>query len=389
MPGFAHIVAAASIALIATASTAADQNEGSRLAKLLAGDPAAGFARALEPRAFDFPHDHGPHPEYRNEWWYFTGNLEDASGRRFGYELTFFRVALGTEPPRSDSAWRSNQVYMAHFAVTDASSERFYVAERFSRAALGLAGAARDPFAVWIDNWSIRERPPGSFAESSPERERWTLSAADDRIALKLDLAALKPPALNGSDGLSRKSADPGNASYYYSISRWQSSGMLSIGAETYAVTGHSWLDREWSTSALADEQVGWDWFALQLSDGTDIMFYNLRNTDGSQDAHSAGTWIGPDGTATSIRPGEIDIAATGTWESPSGGRYPSGWELRVPGRELAVTVAPVIDNQELRTLVRYWEGAVDVRGRLGDIAVTGRGYVELTGYADTPSSAE
>ncbi len=371
--------------IVFAATDAADDDRGSQLAKLLAGDPAAGFARALEPRVFRFPDDHGPHPEFRNEWWYFTGNLEDTRGRRFGYELTFFRIALTADAAPHDSAWRSNQVYMAHFAVTDARAEHFYVAERFSRAALGLAGAKREPFAVWIDDWSIRDRSEESSGSPNSRRERWTLAAADGRIALNLDLTATKPAALNGDGGLSRKSADPGNASYYYSISRWESTGTLSIGADTYAVTGESWLDREWSTSALGEDQIGWDWFALQLSDGNDVMFYNLRKADGSHDANSAGTWIAPDGTAMPLGTHDVDIAVTSTWDSPAGGRYPSGWELSVPGRDLEVTVTPVIANQELRTLVRYWEGAVDVRGRHGDRAVTGRGYVELTGYADAP----
>ena len=362
--------------LLVTVITAhADPDERSQLSALLSDANNAGFPTVIEPRKFDFPRDHGPHPEYRNEWWYITGNLEADSGRHFGFELTVFRFALTPEPPASDSAWRTNQVFIAHFAITDTDADEFYVAERFSRGAAGLAGAETGPFRVWIDDWEI--------AADETERERWRLRAADKDFALDLNLAAVKQPVLNGIDGLSQKSAEVGNASYYYSVTRWQSDGRVRIGEQEFGVSGLSWLDREWSSSALAADQQGWDWFALQLSDGSDIMFYNLRKTDGTQDTFSGGTWVPESGESRHIDRDEISVTVTATWDSPQGGTYPAGWDIRLDGEGLALSVTPVIDDQELLTTVRYWEGAVEVRGTRAGADVSGRGYVELTGYAE------
>ncbi len=355
----------------------------SRLAELLGAGDDAGFARAIAPRRFVFPDDHGPHPGFRNEWWYITGNVDSEKGRRFGFELTVFRFALtpvSPTSPVSDSNWRTNQVYIAHFAITDADRQRFVFAEKFSRGALGLAGAQADPFRVWIDDWELRaidDDAPGAGAE------RWRLTAADAGFALDLELTALKPPVLNGIDGLSQKSSEPGNASYYYSITRWRTEGRLRIDDREHRVSGLSWLDREWSSSALAPDQQGWDWFALQLDDDTELMFYSIRKTDGSQDPQSAGTWVAADGRTEYLRREDVLVEVTDTWQSPQGGTYPAAWTLRLPGRDLTLHVEPVMADQELFTIVRYWEGAVDVHGRHGDRPVHGRGYVELTGYAE------
>ena len=348
----------------------------SRLSELLGSDDAAGFEKAIEPREFVFPDDHGPHPGFRNEWWYVTGNLDGADGRRFGFELTIFRFALTPALPPAESEWRSNQVYIAHFAVTDADRERFFAAERFSRGAVGLAGAESSPFRVWIEDWEI-----AATQEGLPER--WRLQASDPGFAVDLSLTAAKPPVLNGNAGLSQKSAEPGNASYYYSMTRWLTDGSLRLGDDTFRVSGLSWLDREWSTSALAADQVGWDWFALQLADGSDLMFYNLRKLDGSQDEQSAGTWVDPDGTSLYLDRDDVTITVTDTWESPEGGVYPSGWTLRAQGPGLDLQIRPVMADQELFTTVRYWEGAVDVQGYRDGRPIDGRGYVELTGYAE------
>ena len=209
------------------------------------------------------------------------------------------------------------------------------------------------------------------------------MRASDPEFALDIRLTAAKPPVLNGVDGLSQKSAEPGNASYYYSITRWLTDGTLRLRDDEFRVSGLSWLDREWSSSALAADQLGWDWFALQFSDGSELMFYNLRKLDGSQDEHSAGTWIAADGTSRHIDRDEIDIAVTDTWDSPEGGRYPSAWTLRFPEKGLSLDIRPVMADQELFTTVRYWEGAVDVQGERQGESIEGRGYVELTGYAD------
>jgi len=372
------VVAVPILALFSALSTGAQEDaERSELSALLSSEVDAGFATATEPRDFAFPQDHGPHPEFRNEWWYMTGNLEATDGRRFGFELTIFRFALTPEQAQSESAWRTNQVYIAHFAVTDADAQEFFVAERFSRGALGLAGAEADPFRVWIDDWEL------ATVEKGGNAERWRLQANDEEFALQLELSATKAPVLNGIDGLSQKSAERGNASYYYSITRWQSEGLIRIGSDQYRVRGLSWLDREWSSSALAADQKGWDWFALQLDDGSELMFYNLRKTDGSQDAYSAGTWIAADGSAQHIGRDEISISETDNWQSPQGGLYPAGWEVRYAKKRLVLTVAPVMADQELFTTVRYWEGAVDIEGMQAGSSVRGHGYVELTGYAN------
>ncbi len=346
--------------------------EASQLSALLSSDADALFPKAVSPREFVFPDDHGPHPEYRNEWWYVTGNLDAENRRRFGFELTFFRFSLTPVAPDADSRWRTNQVYIAHLALTDVDANRFHVAERYSRGALGLAGARAEPFRVWIDDWQI--------AESGGS---WRLRAADEEFGIDVTLVALKPPALNGVDGLSQKSAEPGNASYYYSITRLDTQGHIRVGEDRFAVSGLSWLDREWSSSALASDQVGWDWFALQLSDGSDLMFYSIRKRDGRQDSRSAGTLVAPDGSARHLSREEVELTVEATWESPEGGTYPSAWSVRVPEQRLKLKVVPVIENQELFTTVRYWEGAVDVSGERDGAAVTGRGYVELTGYAE------
>lgn len=340
----------------------------SELAAALGAGDDAGFAKALEPRRFSFPADHGPHPAFRNEWWYVTGNLESDDGERFGYELTIFRVALAPAVPESISDWRTNQLYFAHFALTRPGNESFHAAERYARGAAGLAGAEAEPFRVWLHDWSISAMPDG----------RWRLEASDGELRLDLALRALKAPVLQGENGLSQKSAEPGNASFYYSLTRLASEGVLVIGDETHDVTGLSWLDREWSTSALAPGQSGWDWFALQFDDGSELMVYGLRRRDGSLDEHSAGSFVHADGRVTRLNRDDFTIAVTDTWTSPLGGTYPSGWTLRVPSLAIGLDIRPVLENQELDTILRYWEGAVDVRG-----SHSGRGYVELTGYAE------
>ena len=371
----ARLIIIVILAALGSGSSMADDNQAppSRLGSLLGSDADAGFARALTPRDFIFPADHGPHPDFRNEWWYITGNLDDADGRRFGFELTIFRVALTPTVPASPSAWRTNQVYIAHLAVTDVAGERFFVAQRYSRGAVGLAGAVAEPLRVWIDDWEITQSAG----------KAWRLRANDADISIDLELMPMRPPTLNGEAGLSRKSAEPGNASYYYSITRMKTDGRIRIGDQDHRVSGLSWLDREWSTSALGLDQVGWDWFALQLSDGSDLMFYQLRRTDGTQDASSGGTWVSKEGVVSKLSADDVEITVTDTWASPRGGEYPSRWRLRLPRFGLDITVTPVIANQELLTTVRYWEGAVDISGTRHGEPVSGRGYVELTGYAD------
>lgn len=366
-------LAAALASLVITAH--ADQTMPSGRLEFLQDVEEQGYRRAKTVRPFRFPADHGPHPGYRHEWWYVTGNLDGPAGRRFGFELTFFRLALVPEPSEAvrepQSAWKTPLAFAAHFAITDVANDAFQFAHRYSRGDGRLAGATGDPVRVWLEDW---------FLERSAEG--WRLYASDGALRLALELSAAKPPVFHGERGLSRKSAEPGNATYYYSLSRLESSGALEIEGRSYAVQGLAWLDHEWGTSALASDQQGWDWYALHLSDGSDLMFYNLRKLDGSRHAFSAGTWIDPDGETTPIGAGDVTIEPLGYWDSPLGGRYPSGWRLTWPARDLELTIQPVVKDQELNTRPRYWEGAVDVAGQRGGVPLHGRGYVELTGYA-------
>ncbi|WP_085812677.1 lipocalin-like domain-containing protein [Geoanaerobacter pelophilus] len=339
------------------------------LNEALGGSAADGFKRAEAPRRFSFPADHGPHEGFRNEWWYFTGNLTAAGGRRFGYQLTFFRSALTPHPAKRESAWGTNEVFMAHFAVTDVEGKRFRFAERFSRAALGLAAAGGSPLAVRLEEWSAQETAALPWSVK--------LAAAQGDLAIDLDLSSVKPVILNGEGGLSRKSGASGNASYYYSIPRLATSGTVRVGGDAFKVSGVSWLDREWSTSALDKDQAGWDWFALHLADGRDIMYYQLRRRDGSSDPFSAGTFVEANGSSRHLKREEVQLEPMGRWTSPkSGASYPSGWRMRIPSQGIDIEVAPLLADQELAAGFRYWEGAVEVRGSTG-----GYGYLEMTGY--------
>ncbi|HEY9841391.1 MAG TPA: lipocalin-like domain-containing protein [Candidatus Obscuribacterales bacterium] len=346
------------------------EKAGNAAIEALSRPLAAGFARALKPRAFRFPADDGPHPEFQTEWWYFTGNLETKAQRHFGYELTFFRSGLapGADPPDD---WPTRQIYFAHFTLSDIAAKHFYPFERWGRQSIGLAGAQsrsrRSPFKVWIDNWSIADAPGGALR----------LQAGAGEIELKLDLRTLKPTVLQGERGLSRKSAD--NASYYYSRTRIASSGSLRIGAESHLLSGLSWMDREWSTSALSPQQSGWDWFSLQLDDGRELMLYQLRLKNGGIDSFSSGTLVQADGSSRHLGLSDFSIEPQGSWTSPHTGiRYPSGWHIAVPSAKLDLSLDPWMPDQELTLGLRYWEGAVRITG-----SATGQGYVELTGYEE------
>lgn len=344
------------------------------VADALGGIVEPGFARATLPRTFTFPIDHGPHPRFRTEWWYFTGNLHTTSGRRFGYQLTFFRSALTPAPVSRTSRWGTNDIFMAHFTITDVQGKRFHSFERISRAALGLAGAGGIPLAIHLEDWSAV-----GFSGKSLDTE---LKASSEGKAIRLRLKADGPVMLNGDRGLSRKGREPGNASYYYSIPRLATSGTIRVDGEEFDVAGLSWLDREWGTTSLEQSQAGWDWFGLQLDDGRALMFYRLRQKDGSTDPVSAGTLLQVDGTMRSLAAADLQLEIGAWWRSPkSGSRYPAHWRIRLPSEGLDLEVVPLLADQELNaTTVRYWEGAVVVRD-VKSGSSRGSGYVELTGY--------
>lgn len=345
------------------------------------GGVAPQFEKADRPRTFSFPDDHGAHNRFRSEWWYFTGNLTTVQGAPFAYQLTVFRNALGPAPQTPDSeqsAWRARQVYMGHFAITDIAGGAHYPSERFAREAQGLAGSKRYPFQIWVDDWTI-----------TLSDENWQLTAGDNNRSINLTLQALKPPVLQGRDGLSVKSA--GNASYYYSLTRMQTQGTISVGDAEFQVSGLSWLDREWSTSSLSGEQSGWDWLSLQFDHGWELMFYQLRRLDGDPDAFSAGVLVDPSGAATALPLVEVAMVPARYWESDQGIRYPVAWQVKSQVHELDLSVTARVDNQEMPLAFRYWEGAVRAEGTLRGAPVTGSGFLELTGYGlgDGPQSGQ
>jgi len=344
--------------------------------KFLGGQVDGDFARAMQPRDFVFPRDHGSHAEFRNEWWYFTGNVEDAAGRPFGFEVTFFRFGLGRRAgePRA-SAWAADQIWMAHFAITDVQSAGFVAAERLSRGALGLAGATASPFHVWVEDWSV-------VGEASDQSATLTLRAKDARMSISLDLRALKPVAILGNRGLDAKGPEPGNASYYYSFPRLAVHGTIEVDGRSSEVEGSAWMDREWSTSALSAGVVGWEWFGLRLSDGRELMLYRLRQADGSSSPYSGGSLIQVDGTTTRLRRGDLDLQPTDYWTSErTRARYPIAWRLDAPTAGIVLTIEPLVRDQEIDLSVRYWEGAVRATGRAPAGPLNGDGYLELTGY--------
>jgi len=347
---------------------APDKEKGFDIGQALSSPPTEDcFERADREKTITFPQDLGPHNTFQTEWWYYTGNLADASGNAFGYQLTFFRRALACESPRGTSKWRTRQLYFAHFAITDVATKNFYSDTRMDRESIGIAGAESSPYRVWIENWTAQEKG-----------HEIHLSAQGSLFSLNLTLSPLKPPVFQGKSGLSQKSALPGNASYYYSFPRMDTRGTLHTPAGDVAVTGLSWFDHEWSTSALATNEKGWDWFAFHLDDGLDIMICQIRKVDNSANGFSFGCISHADGHYDILGPKDFTLKATDTWESPvTGGIYPSAWTLFMSPLRASFKVTPYIKNQEHTGEFVYWEGAVQVSGK----GISGVGYVELTGY--------
>ncbi len=334
------------------------------------------FQRPQPGRLFQFPADHGAHPEYKTEWWYWVGHLKSKEGQDFGYQLTFFRVALRQPAPQARSAWRLHTVYFAHLAVSDPTRGRFTFREKAGRGALGLSGAETGRLKVWIDAWKAEQNG-----------EVFHLQARDEGLGLDLALTPTKPPALHGEGGFSCKAARFDAASYYYSITRLDTKGQLTLDGRTFEVSGASWMDHEFFTSSMAPGLVGWDWFALQLDDGREVMLYLLRHQDGNLDRASSGTLVAEDGSPHHLQLSDFQVKATGAWKSPrSGAVYPAGWQVAIPGAGLNLTLTPTLADQEVRAgapaQVSYWEGQVKIQGQKEGLPINGRGYVELTGYA-------
>lgn len=337
----------------------------------LGGTADAGFARAAGSRDFHFPQDHAAHPEYRNEWWYITGNLQTDSGRRFGYQVTFFRIALSLQQSASASVWATNQVWMAHVALTDVEADEHLYDQRFARGAAGLAGQATKPFRVWLEDWQIVGDGSGEFP--------WAVGVKTKDFALNLQLHPEKPPVLQGDHGLSQKSSEPGNASWYYSLTRLQTLGDIWRDGKHFTVSGESWLDREWSTSALGADQAGWDWFSLQLQDGHELMYYRLRKTTGETDPHSAGKWVLPDGQTETLAAQDVQLQPLRYWRAESGVEYPVAWEMFLPKQQRCWRIEALVDDQLMQTGITYWEGTVRILDADNN-DLLGYGYLEMSG---------
>jgi predicted secreted hydrolase len=357
------------VILSSCSDTPAGDTERLSAVDILAAGDVEGFERATAPRTFTYPEDHGPHPGYRNEWWYLTGNVATAEGRRFGYQVTFFTTAIRPEDSAgcvNDNAWCTDHVWMGHAAVSDIGNETHLAAELFSRQAPGLAGARLDPFRVWIQDWQL-------FAVGNGFP--WELEVISDDFAITLRLDPEKQPILQGDKGLSRKSADPGNASYYYSITRINTSGQVHINGVSHAVNGSSWLDREWSTSALAADQSGWDWFSLQFNDHSELMYYQLRNLEGGAHVYSSGNHTSLMGAQSAISRDELALEELDSWQAPDGTDYTTRWRMRYKDNDWIIQA--VFADQLMDVTFQYWEGAVDViEQNSGE--VIGRGYLEM-----------
>ena len=331
---------------------------------------------------FEFPRDHFAHPAFDTEWWYYTGNLFTESGRHFGFELTFFRRSRSIDAPQP-SAWDLDQVWLAHFAVTDSREERFVVDERINRTGPGIAGADTGERRIWNGNWSLGWRP------GDEERPTQVLTAMNREAALRLTLEPRKPAVAHGRDGVSRKVAhDPRAVSHYLSFTRLEAAGTISVGGEEFAVTGLAWMDHEFFSDYPMEDKVGWDWMSIQLEDGTDLMLFGLRDAEGGYGPDTTGTLVDADGGARRIEFGGVDLRPGRRWRSgATGAEYPVEWRVEVPAFGLRLDVRPRIDGQEVHTegglLPVYWEGAVLVSGEREGRPVAGVGYLEMTGYVE------
>lgn len=329
----------------------------------------ADYRQALPGYRYEFPRDHFNHPEFRTEWWYYTGNLRSAEGRRFGFELTFFRHNVSQDERRN--VWDVDDVWLAHFALSDIDGNRFFHTSRLSRTGAGLAGADASKARVWNGNW---------FVQWSGERQR--LEAIGDQFRVALDLRPLKPPVIHGVGGVSQKAEGAGRASHYVSFTRIDTRGTVSIDGREFAVEGLSWMDHEFFTHQLEAEQTGWDWMSLQFDDGTELMLFRLRRKDGSVDPYSAGTFVDAQGRTRHLAGSEFTL----TPGARKFQAYPIEWTIRVPALGIDAEVTTRLPQQELTTkgrgLTAYWEGAMEIRGTRDGRPLTGRGYLEMTGYA-------
>jgi predicted secreted hydrolase len=343
------------------------------------------FKRALPGRIFSFPQDHFSHPEFKTEWWYYSGHLYTQEKKSYGYQLTFFRTGLTRETKNQKSKWSIQDLYFAHLAITDESKTKFGYLEKISRGSLGEAGAipykiGEKTFRIWIENWSAEGSGPGM--------QNHSLKAGDKNFGIELMLTPEKNPVIHGQNGISQKAEGEGYASHYYSISRLKTEGKIFLQDKEIPVQGISWMDHEFGSSQLREYQVGWDWFSIQLDNETELMLYQIRQKDGKIDPYSSGTLIFADGKYEHLPRKEFQIEVLDHWKSSkSRAIYPSKWRVEILGHKIELTISPTVKDQELvtkeSTRVTYWEGSVKVEGKYQNDPVKGMGYVELTGYAE------
>lgn len=334
------------------------------------GEAPEQFRPVLGPEPLAFPADHGAHPDYRSEWWYFTGNLDGPDEQRFGFQFTLFRFGLEAGPER-DSAWQADSTWMAHLALSDGARQRFYQSERFARGALDLAGANAQRW--WLRDWTVTATEQG-----------WRLAAGEPDFRIEIEMNLDRPIVLQGESGYSRKGPERGNASRYYSATRLVTGGQITIEGTTLPVEGLAWLDREWGSGQLPEDVAGWDWFALHLNDGRDLMLYRLRQSDGRASPFSAGILVRPDGSSERLTAADFNARPQRWWKDPQGVRWPLAWSVDLPAAGLELVTRPIFDDQLWEGSVRYWEGAIDVyaAGRK-ESEKLGRGYLELSGYSE------
>lgn len=323
---------------------------------------------------YKFPRDHHAHPEFKTEWWYFTGNLFDENGKRFGYELTFFREGIIpiTERVEERSRFVVNELKFAHFTIMDASGRKFRFDQKASRGAFDDAGFDRASALAWIDDWSVQLNSAGDFH----------LAALSTDAILDLTLTPQKHPVIHGENGVSLKATGEDHTSHYYSITKLGSRGTIKLNGKEIHVRGASWFDHEWASNQLAPHQVGWNWLCVQFTNDTELMLYQMRRDDGTIDPASSGTFVATDGSAAHLAARDFSMTSSAVWKSEkTGATYPVEWQIEIPSRQLRFKVRPVLSEQELALLpLIYWEGAVDISG--SDRNPNGVGYLELTGYA-------
>ena len=326
---------------------------------------------------FKFPVDHGAHNDFRSEWWYFTGNLTDANGRNFGYEFTVFRNASTYNSQKHKSEFENDQQYIAHFAVSDIQKNKFYYKEKLGLGEDSDAGAVCDPLKIWVSDWTVN----GNYPTNNYYKPEFHIKAVTNKYSILLNLKSDKSLILNGDNGLSRKGPGSDEFSYYYSIPRISTEGTITINNVQYKVSGFSWFDLEWTNSSIGLNSIAWDWFSIQLDNDEELMFYKIKNNGASTGKYNYGAFINKDGEVEKLRDSDVKIITTDFWKSDLTKVYPSGWDIKVSKVNLAVKIKPMMKDQQLKLFTSYWEGAVQAWGTLKNRKITGKGYVELTGY--------